>query len=55
MSDLVRKLGEEKLKHFKKDFDKMVDKYRMLADASGYKGDLVFKKEHGKMMIFVKL
>ena len=33
----------------------IVDKYRKIADASGYKGVLAFKKEHGNMVIFVKL
>lgn len=55
MDDLVRRLGEEKLKDFKDNFDKIVDKYREIATASGYDGELTFKKEHGKMIIFVKL
>ncbi len=55
MSDLGRKLGEEKLEDFKNNFDAIVDKYRKIATASGLKGELVFKKEHGKMIIFVKL
>ena len=52
---LVRKLGTEKLKDFNESFDLIVDKYRSIADASGYNGELVFKKEHGNMLIFVKL
>ena len=55
MSDLGRKLGSEKLKDFITDFDLIADKYRMIADASGYKGDLTFKKERGKIVVFVKL
>jgi hypothetical protein len=54
-NDLVRKLGTEKLNNFKEDFNKIVDKYRMIADASGYNGELVFNKEHGEMVVFVKL
>lgn len=53
--ELVRKLGSEKLKDFKDNFDKVVDKYKMIAKATGYEGELVFKKEHGKMLVFVKL
>lgn len=55
MGDLVRKLGTEKMKDFIDNFDMIADKYRQIADASGYKGKLVFKKEHGKMVIFVEL
>lgn len=53
--DLGRKLGVETMKDFKDNFDLIVDKYRKIADATGYKGELAFKKEHGKMVIFVKL
>ena len=55
MNDLVRKLGSEKFKDFEKDFDLIVDKYRKIADATGYENELVFKKEKGRMIIFVKL
>ena len=55
MSKLVRKLGSEKLKDFKDNFDEVVDKYREIAKATGYEGELVFKKERGKMIVFVKL
>lgn len=55
MSGLGRKLGSEKLKDFAENFDLIADKYRQIADASGYKGELTFKKEKAKMIIFVKL
>ena len=55
MSKLVRKLGSEKLEDFKNNFDKVVDKYKTIAVSTGYEGELVFKKEHGKMLVFVKL
>jgi hypothetical protein len=55
MEKLVRTLGSEKLIDFKEDFDKIIDKYRMIADATGYKGELKFKKENGKMVIFVEI
>jgi hypothetical protein len=55
MGDLVRRLGSEKLKDFTNDFDLIVDKYRIIADASGYHGVLKFNKEHGKIIVFVEL
>lgn len=55
MGDLVRKLGTEKVKDFKENFDLIADKYRLIADASGYKGSLKFKKEHGKIVVFVEI
>ena len=55
MGVLVRKLGSEKVKNFMKDFDLIIDKYRTIADTTGYNGPLKFKKEKGKMIIFVEL
>jgi hypothetical protein len=55
MDELVRKLGTEKMSTFLNDFDLIVDKYRKIADISGYKNELRFKKEHGKMVIFVQI
>lgn len=55
MGTLVRRLGSEKLKDFLSDFDLIADKYRQIADASGYKGKLKFNKEKGRMVIFVEL
>lgn len=55
MGELVRKLGSEKLKDFKDNFDEVVDKYKAIAIATGYEGELIFKKEKGKMVVFVKL
>jgi len=43
------------LKDFLNDFDLIVDKYRQIANASGYENELVFRKERGKMIVFVKL
>ena len=51
----VRLLGREKTVNFIKDFNLIVDKYRMIANASGYKGELKFKKEGGYTIIFVKI
>ena len=38
-----------------KDFDLIVDKYRKIADASGYYGELRFQKEGGFTIIFVDI
>jgi len=51
----LRKLGSEKIKRLTEDFDYLNDKYRKIADAGGYKNELVFKKEHGEIIVFVKL
>ena len=55
MGDLVRKLGKEKTVNLTKDFDFIVDKYRQIADASGYHGELKFQKEGGFTIIFVDI
>jgi hypothetical protein len=41
----VRRLGgREKTINFKKDFYLIVDKYRLIANASGYNGEQDFKR-----------
>jgi hypothetical protein len=55
MGELVRKLGTEKTVNLTKDFDLIVDKYRKIADASGYHGELRFHKEGGFTVIFVEI
>jgi hypothetical protein len=55
MGDLVRRLGREKNTELEKNFDEIVDKYRKMADTSGYHGELRFKKEGGYTVIFVEL
>lgn len=52
---LVRKLGSEKAKLFYENFDTFCDSYKDKAINEGYDGDLVFKKEHGKIIIFVEI
>ncbi len=52
---LVRTLGSEKVKDFTENFDKMIDKYRQIATASGYSGELKFSKEKGRIVIFVEI
>ena len=55
MGELVRKLGVEKNLNLAKDFDMIVDKYRKIADASGYHGELKFQKEGGFTVVFVQI
>jgi hypothetical protein len=55
MGELVRQLGKEKTVNLMNDFDLIVDKYRKMADASGYHGELKFKKEGGFTIIFVDI
>ena len=55
MEKLVRKLGSEKSKHFIEHFDFIVEKYRVIANATGYEGKLRFKTEKGKVVVFVEL
>ena len=55
MGDLARRLGTESLKDFKERFDDICDQYQSKAIKEGYYGDLLFKKEHGKMVIFVTI
>jgi hypothetical protein len=51
--ELVRNIGKEKRLTLINDFDMIVDKYRKIADASGYFGELRFKKEGGYTIVFV--
>lgn len=53
--ELVRTLGTVKLSDFEKDFDKIYDEYNAKAKKMGYNGKLKFKKEGGKMAIFVTI
>lgn len=53
MDELVKCLGREKAVDLTKNFDLIVDKYRKMANASGYTGELKFKKEGGFIEIFV--
>ena len=55
MGNLVSNLGKEKTVNLMKDFDLIVDKYRKIADASGYHGELRFQKEGGFTIIFVDI
>lgn len=55
MGDLVRRLGQEKTINLTKDFNLIVDKYRQIADASGYYGELKFQKEGGFTVVFVEI
>ena len=55
MGDLARRLGTESLKDFKERFDEICDQYQSKAIKEGYYGDLIFKREKGKMVIFVTI
>ncbi len=55
MEGHVRRLGQEKLKYFEENFDMVYDEYKMKAQNEGYEGKIHFKKERGKMIIFVEL
>lgn len=55
MSKLVRKLGSIKKKEFEKNFDSNVINFKNIAVQMGYLGDLKFKIEKGKVIIFVEL
>lgn len=53
MEQLLRTLGTVKVSDFEKDFDKICDEYNAKAKNMGYKGNLKFKREGGKVTIFV--
>lgn len=55
MGELVRTLGTVKASEFKKDFDKICDEYNAKAKQMGYNGNLKFKREGGKITIFVTI
>jgi len=55
MSELVRTLGYENVKKFNDNFDEMLMVYRQKAKNMGYSGELKFKKESGKIVIFVEI
>lgn len=55
MEELVRTLGIVKVSDFEKDFDKIYDDYNAKAKNMGYNGNLKFKREGGKITIFVTI
>jgi hypothetical protein len=55
MGELVRTLGIVKVSDFEKDFDKIYDEYDAKAKNMGYNGNLKFKREGGKITIFVTI
>jgi len=55
MEPLVKCLGREKTITVTNDFNLIADKYRQMADALGYHGELRFKKDGGFIEIFVEL
>jgi len=55
MEELVRTLGIVKADKFNKNFDTIVDKFKLKAKQMGYNGDLRFKKEKGNVVIMVTI
>jgi len=55
MEERVRKLGVEKEKEVKKDFDAIYDKYKKKAEEEGYDGEIKMSREKGKVVFFVVL
>jgi len=55
MGENVRRLGVEKQKDVKADFNTIYDKYKKKAEADGYNGEIRFSKEKGKVVFFVVL
>ncbi len=55
MEERVRKLGVEKEKEVKKDFDAIYDKYKKKAEEEGYDGEIRTSREKGKVVFFVVL
>jgi len=53
MEERLKKLGIEKTKVLTEDFDNLYEKYKKKAVEAGYKGELKFIKEHGKVLIYV--
>ena len=55
MGENVRRLGVEKQKDVKADFNTIYDKYKKKAEADGYNGEIRFSKEKGTVVFFVVL
>lgn len=53
MDKLVKKLGIEKKLNLINDFNLINDKYRQIANAMGYQGELKFQSNGGYTTIFV--
>jgi len=51
----LRKLGIEKIKDLNKDFDKFYEAYKKKAEEAKCFGELRFKKQHGRVFIYVVL
>jgi hypothetical protein len=49
----LRRIGQEKINVFEKNFDKVYDYYKQKAQSEGYFGEIKFIKERGKIIIYV--
>ncbi len=53
MEERLRKLGIEKIKVLNDDFDNLYEKYKKKALEAGFEGELKFKKQHGRVFIYI--
>ena len=49
----LKKLGVEKTKVLKEDFDNLYEKYKKRALDAGCEGEIKFIREHGRFFIYV--
>lgn len=54
-NERLKKLGIEKTKTLNEDFDKVYEFYKQRALEAGCLGELKFKKQHGRVFIYVVL
>lgn len=55
IEERLKKIGQVKAKAMQYDFDSIYEKYKEKADKLGYEGELEFIKEHGNVLIYIKL
>ena len=53
MEERLRKLGIEKNKVLNDNFDNLYEKYKKKALEAGCEGELRFKKQHGRVFIYI--
>lgn len=55
MEERLRKLGIEKVKTINEHFDEIYETYKKKALEAGCEGEIKFKKQHGRVFIYVVL
>ena len=55
MEERLRKIGIEKVKTINENFDEIYETYRKKALEAGFEGQIKFKKQHGRIFIYVVL